>query len=63
LAKAYGQASGALGDGKLILKSNLYLLAEKLTQQPRCLSLLWFQRNPISIDWVAQREVVAAFDE
>jgi hypothetical protein len=32
-------------------------------QQPRCLSLLWFQRNPISTDWVAQREVVAAFDE
>jgi hypothetical protein len=25
-------------------------------QQPRCMSLLWFQRNPLPTDWVAQRE-------
>jgi len=31
-------------------------------QQPRCTSLLWFQRNTLPTDWVAQREVVAAFD-
>ena len=31
-------------------------------QQPRCMSLLWFQRNPQPTDWVAQREVVAGFD-
>jgi hypothetical protein len=31
-------------------------------QQPRCMSLLWFQRNPLPTDWVAQREVVLAFD-
>lgn len=31
-------------------------------QQPKCMSLLWFQRNPLPTDWVAQREVVAAFD-
>ena len=31
-------------------------------QQPRCMSLLWFQRNPLPPDWVAQREVAAAFD-
>lgn len=31
-------------------------------QQPRCMSLLWFQRNPLPTDWVAQREIVAAFD-
>lgn len=31
-------------------------------QQPRCMSLLWFQRNPLPTDWVAQRAVVAAFD-
>jgi hypothetical protein len=24
--------------------------------------LLWFQRNPLPTDWVAQREVVAEFD-
>lgn len=31
-------------------------------QQPRCMSLLWFQRNPLPTDWVAQRRVVAGFD-
>lgn len=31
-------------------------------KQPRCMSLLWFQRNPLPIDWVAQRAVVAGFD-
>ena len=31
-------------------------------QQPKCMSLLWFQRNPLPTDWVAQREVVTAFD-
>jgi hypothetical protein len=31
-------------------------------QQPKCMSLLWFQRNPLPIDWVAQRQVVAGFD-
>jgi len=31
-------------------------------QQPRCMSLLWFQRNPLPADWVAEREAVAGFD-
>ena len=31
-------------------------------QQPRCMSLLWFQRNPLPTDWMAQREVIARFD-
>lgn len=32
-------------------------------QQPKCISLLWFQRNPLPTDWVAQRGgVVAGFD-
>ncbi|MHA6896903.1 hypothetical protein ACQUJT_22910 [Ralstonia pseudosolanacearum] len=31
-------------------------------QQPRCMSLLWFQHNPLPAEWAAQREVVAAFD-
>jgi len=30
--------------------------------QPRCMSLLWFQRNPLPVDWLAQRELVACFD-
>jgi len=24
--------------------------------------MLWFQRNPLPTDWVAQQEVVARFD-
>lgn len=31
-------------------------------KQPRCMSLLWFQRNPLPTDWAAQREVLARFD-
>lgn len=31
-------------------------------QQPRCMSLLWFQRNPLPVDWQAQRELIAQFD-
>ena len=31
-------------------------------QQPKCMSLMWFQRNPLPTDWVAQRGVVAGFD-
>jgi len=31
-------------------------------QQPRCMSLLWLQRNPLPTEWMAQREVVARFD-
>ena len=31
-------------------------------QQPRCMSLLWLQRNPLPTDWLAQRDVVTAFD-
>ena len=32
-------------------------------QQPRCMSLLWFQRNPLPTDWIAQRLIVSGFDE
>ena len=31
-------------------------------QQPRCMSLLWFQRNPLPLDWALQRQVVEGFD-
>lgn len=30
--------------------------------QPRCMSLLWFQRNPLPVDWSKQREVMEGFD-
>jgi len=35
------------------------LLAGRQTQ---CMSLLWFQRNPLPLNWVEQRRVVAGFD-
>jgi hypothetical protein len=31
-------------------------------QQPRWMSLIWFQRNPLPLDWIEQRRVVGAFD-
>lgn len=31
-------------------------------KQPRCMSLLWFQRNPLPLDWALQRQVVEGFD-
>jgi hypothetical protein len=31
-------------------------------KQPRCMSLLWYQRNPLPTDWLAQREVLDRFD-
>lgn len=36
------------------------LLAGK---QPRCMSLVWFQRNPLPLDWVEQRRIVDQFDQ
>lgn len=32
-------------------------------QQPQCMSLLWFQRNALPVDWLAQRKIVDGFDE
>lgn len=31
-------------------------------KQPRCMRLLWFQRNPLPTDWAAQRQILARFD-
>lgn len=31
-------------------------------QQPICMSLIWFQRNLLPLDWIAQRRVVDGFD-
>jgi hypothetical protein len=30
--------------------------------QPRRLTLIWFQRNPIPVDWQAQRRAIASFE-
>ena len=50
------------GEGNLTLLEPGIVQAIYAGRQPRCMSLLWFQRNPLPTDWVAQREVVAAFD-
>lgn len=31
-------------------------------KRPRCMSLIWFQRNPLPLDWITQRRVVEGFD-
>lgn len=46
----------------------LTLLAPSIIQaivdgtQPKCMTLLWFQRNPLPTDWAAQARVVEGFD-
>jgi len=32
-------------------------------RQPRRLTLIWFQRNPLPVDWEAQRQIVKRFEE
>lgn len=32
-------------------------------RQPRRLTLMWFQRNRLMVDWHAQRELIASFEE
>jgi len=31
-------------------------------RQPRGLTLMWFQRNPLPVDWPAQREIIESFE-
>lgn len=32
-------------------------------RQPRRMSLIWFQRNSLPVDWEAQRQIVQRFEE
>jgi hypothetical protein len=32
-------------------------------RQPRRLTLMWFQRNSLPVDWAAQRALVASFED
>lgn len=32
-------------------------------RQPRRMNLIWFQRNPVPVDWDAQRQIVKRFGE
>ena len=47
---------------RLTLLEPAIIMAMVAGKQPRCMSLLWFQSNPLPTDWVAQRKVVARFD-
>jgi len=46
----------------------LTLLAPDLVElllagrQPRRMTLMWFQRHPLPVDWMAQREIVRGFE-
>jgi hypothetical protein len=31
-------------------------------RQPRRLNLMWFQRNPLPVDWQAQRAIITNFE-
>lgn len=31
-------------------------------RQPRRMTLMWFQRHPLPVDWMAQREIVRGFE-
>ncbi len=33
------------------------------SKQPRRLTLMWFQRNRLMVDWHAQRQLMASFEE
>lgn len=32
-------------------------------RQPRRMNLMWFQRNPLPVDWEVQRKIVQRFEE
>ena len=32
-------------------------------QQPRRMSVIWLQRNPLPVDWSKQRQIVQSFEE
>lgn len=32
-------------------------------KQPRRMNLIWFQRNPLPVEWQAQRQIVQRFEE
>ncbi len=31
-------------------------------RQPRRLTLMWFQRNPLPVEWQAQRDIITHFE-
>jgi hypothetical protein len=49
-------------DERLALLEPAIIQAILAGTQPRCMSLIWFQRNPLPLDWIEQRRVVDGFD-
>lgn len=47
---------------RLTLLEPAIIQAILVGKQPRCMSLIWFQRNPLPLDWIEQRRVVESFD-
>jgi hypothetical protein len=47
---------------RLRLQESAVIQSILAVQHPRCMSLLWFQRNPLPTEWEVQRDVIAAFD-
>ena len=38
------------------------MCVETAHAQPRRLTLMWFQRNPLPVDWQAQRDIITNFE-
>ena len=69
------QSGSAIARAEILLPSvvnellRLTLLAPDIIEQfmagkqPRRLTLIWFQRNPLPVDWDTQRQIVRRFEE
>jgi len=57
-----------LGNSYVSRMVNLTSLAPDILEQlmagrqPRRLTLMWFQRNPLPVDWQAQRDIITNFE-
>ena len=47
---------------RLTLLSPDILCQFMLGQQPRRLTLMWFQRNRVPVDWDSQRQIITSFE-
>ena len=55
--------SAVLDQLRAVLRSPPDIVERLLAgRQPRRLTLIWFQRNPIPVDWQEQRRVIASFE-
>lgn len=47
---------------RLTLLEPAFIQTILAAKQPRCMSLICFQRNPLPLGWIEQRRVVDGFD-